>query len=233
MRRPLVRLLAATACALLAPALAFAHGVGDGDQLFIESSTGSQIVPFLYLGAKHMVTGYDHLLFLVGVIFFLHRLREVAGYVSLFSIGHSVTLLYGVLSGTDVNPYLVDAIIGLSVVYKAFDNLGALRRWLGFQPDTRVAVGVFGLFHGFGLATKLQDFSLSQDGLVANILSFNAGVELGQLLALGMVLIGMGYWRRTEAFARHARAVNLALVAAGLALVAWQLTGYVSAGGSP
>lgn len=221
---------AAVFAACLAPALAFAHGVGDGDQLFIETSTGSQIVPFVYLGAKHMVTGYDHLLFLVGVIFFLHRLREVAGYVSLFSLGHSITLLYGVLSGTDVNPYLVDAVIGLSVVYKGLDNLGALRGWLGFQPDTRVAVGVFGLFHGFGLATKLQDFSLSPDGLVPNILAFNAGVEIGQFLALGMVLIGMGYWRRTSAFTRHARAVNLGLVFAGLGLVAYQMNSYFSAG---
>jgi hypothetical protein len=210
----------------MAPLSALAHGVAEGDQRFIEGSTGAQIVPFIYLGAKHMVTGYDHLLFLIGVIFFLYRLREVALYVSLFALGHSVTLLFGVLSGTHVNPYLIDAIIGLSVVYKGLDNLGLLKRWIGFQPDTRAAVLIFGLFHGFGLATKLQDFSLSPDGLVWNILAFNVGVELGQYLALSVILIAMGYWRHTAAFRRQAGGANLLLVAAGLALFAWQLAGY-------
>jgi hypothetical protein len=211
---------------VLAPLAAWAHGVAEGDQRFIEGSTGAQIVPFIYLGAKHMVTGYDHLLFLVGVLFFLYRLREVGLYVSLFALGHSVTLLFGVLSGTHVNPYLIDAIIGLSVVYKGLDNLGLLKRWLGFQPDTRAAVLIFGLFHGFGLATKLQDFSLSPEGLVWNILAFNVGVELGQYLALSVILIAMGYWRHTAAFRRQAGGANLLLVAAGLALFAWQLAGY-------
>lgn len=210
------------------PSAAWAHGVAHGDQAFIETSVGSQIIPFIYLGAKHMVTGYDHLLFLVGVIFFLYRLKEVAVYVSLFAVGHSATLLYGVLSGTNVNPYIVDAIIGFSVVYKGLDNLGAFQRWFGFQPNTKAAVLIFGLFHGFGLATKLQDFSLSQNGLVANILAFNVGVEIGQFLALGMVLIGMGYWRRTEAFTRHAFAANVALMVAGLGLVVYQVNGYLN-----
>ena len=218
--------LVALAAALLAPSYALAHGVAHGDQAFIESAAGSQIIPFIYLGAKHMVTGYDHLLFLVGVIFFLYRMKEVAVYVSLFAVGHSVTLLYGVLSGTNVNPYIVDAIIGLSVVYKGLDNMGAFQRWFGFQPNTKAAVLIFGLFHGFGLATKLQDFSLSKDGLVGNILAFNIGVEIGQFLALGIVLIGMGYWRRTETFGRHAFAANAALIVAGLGLVAYQTNGY-------
>ena len=212
---------------LVAASSALAHGVTGGDQLFIESSAGSQLGPFVYLGAKHMVTGYDHLLFLVGVIFFLYGMKQVATYVSLFAVGHSVTLLYGVLSGTNVNPFLVDAVIGFSVVYKGLDNLGLLKRWLGRQPDTKVAVLLFGLVHGFGLATKLQDFSLSEEGLVGNILAFNVGVELGQFLALGLILIGMGYWRRADSFRRHARGANMALIVAGLALVAHQLNGYV------
>ena len=211
---------------ILAPSSAFAHGVGVGDQLFLESSSGSQLIPFVYLGAKHMVTGYDHILFLVGVIFYLYRMKEVAVYVSLFAVGHSATLLYGVLSGTNVNPYMVDAIIGFSVVYKGLDNLGAFQRWFGFQPNTKAAVLLFGLFHGFGLATKLQDFNLSLDGLVGNILAFNIGVEIGQFLALGVVLIGMGYWRCTTAFSRHARAANALLIAAGLGLAAYQIAGY-------
>ncbi len=173
-----------------------------------------------------MVTGYDHLLFLVGVIFFLFKMREVVVYVTLFSIGHSTTLLFGVFSEIQVDPFLIDAIIGLSVVYKGLDNLGVLERRLGFQPNTKAAVLIFGLFHGFGLATKLQDFELSPDGLVGNIVAFNVGVEVGQMLALGVVLIGMGLWRRTEGFTRHANLVNGLLVVAGLLLTAYQLTGF-------
>jgi len=222
------RWLAFTALLLLAfmASSVFAHGVAEDDKLFIEQSSGMQLIPFIYLGAKHMITGYDHLLFLFGVIFFLYRMREVGAYVTLFAIGHSVTLLYGVLSGTHVNPYIVDAIIGLSVVYKALDNLGAFKRVLGLQPDTRVAVLIFGFFHGFGLATKLQEFTLSQDGLVANILAFNVGVELGQLLALAAILIVMGFWRRTDAFGRHAFMANVALMTAGFVLMGYQMTAY-------
>jgi len=204
----------------------FAHGVSDGDKAFIVQSSGMRLLPFIYLGAKHMVTGYDHLFFLFGVIFFLYRMRDVGVYVTLFAVGHSVTLIYGVLSGTHVNPYLVDAIIGLSVVYKALDNLGAFKRVFGFQPDTRAAVLIFGFFHGFGLATKLQEFALSKEGLVPNILAFNVGVELGQLLALSAILIVMGFWRRTDAFRHQAFAANAALMTAGFVLMGYQITGY-------
>lgn len=212
--------------ALASGSLALAHGVPDGDRAFIEQAAGMQLPIYTYLGAKHMVTGYDHLLFLLGVIFFLYRAREVAIYVTLFAVGHSVTLLGGVLGELHVNPYLVDAIIGLSVVYKALDNLGAYRQWFGFQPNPKVAVLVFGFFHGFGLATKLQDFSLSPDGLIANMIAFNVGVELGQLLALAGILVAMGYWRRTAAFSRQAFAANAALMTAGFVLIGYQLTGY-------
>ena len=212
---------------LLSPSV-FAHGVAEDDKLFIEQSSGVQLIPFIYLGAKHMVTGYDHLLFLFGVIFFLYRMREVGVYVTLFAIGHSVTLLYGVLSDTHVNPYIVDAIIGLSVAYKALDNLGAFQRVLGFQPNLKAAVLIFGFFHGFGLATKLQEFTLSQDGLVSNILAFNVGVELGQLLALTVILIAMGLWRRTDSFGRQALAANVTLMTAGFVLMGYQITGYIT-----
>ncbi len=211
---------------LMVADLTLAHGVAEGDAAFLEQSAGAQLLPFTYLGAKHMVTGYDHLLFLFGVIFFLYRMKDVGIYVTLFAVGHSVTLLYGVLSGTHVNPYLIDAIIGLSVVYKALDNLGAFQRWFGVQPNTKAAVLIFGFFHGFGLATKLQDFELSGDGLVANILAFNVGVELGQLLALGAILILMNYWRQSVSFLRHAFTSNVILMAAGFILVGYQLTGY-------
>lgn len=205
---------------------AFAHGVSDDDKAYIVQNSGRQLLPFIYLGAKHMVTGYDHLLFLFGVIFFLYRLRDVGAYVTLFAVGHSVTLIYGVLSGTNVNPYLVDAIIGLSVVYKALDNLGAFKRMLGFQPNTKAAVLIFGFFHGFGLATKLQEFTLSKEGLIPNILAFNVGVEFGQLLALSAILILMGFWRRSEAFRHQALTANAAIMTAGFVLMGYQLTGY-------
>ena len=219
--RPVVLLLLT-----LSASAAFAHGVADDDKAFIQQNSGIQLLPFIYLGAKHMVTGYDHLLFLFGVIFFLYRMKDIGIYVSLFAIGHSVTLLFGVLSGTHVNPYIVDAIIGLSVVYKALDNLGAFQRVLGFQPNTKAAVLIFGFFHGFGLATKLQEFMSSREGLVPNILAFNVGVEMGQLLALSAILIAMGFWRRSSAFKHQAVAANAMLMAAGFVLVGYQLAGY-------
>jgi HupE/UreJ protein len=174
-----------------------------------------------------MVTGYDHLLFLAGVIFFLYRLKEVALYVTLFAVGHSSTLLLGVLTGLHVNPFLIDAIIGLSVVYKALDNMDAFRTLFGWQPNAKLAVLVFGFFHGFGLATKLQELNLSRDGLVPNMLAFNVGVEIGQLLALSAILLVMNYWRRTASFARHAYGANVAILTAGFVLTGLQLTGYV------
>ena len=184
-------------------------------------------MPFLYIGAKHMVTGYDHLLFLVGVIFFLYTTREVLIYVSFFTIGHSVTLMTGVLAGIAVDPYLIDAIIGFSIVYKGFDNLGGLRRILGFQPNTKAAVMIFGLFHGFGLATKLQEFAVPKNGLFVNMLAFNVGVEAGQFIALAFVLLAITFWRRHPGFLRHAWAANVALMSGGLVLVGYQLSGYL------
>lgn len=211
---------------LLASGQLLAHGVAEGDAAFIQGNEGIQFIPFIYLGAKHMVSGYDHLLFLFGVIFFLYRLKDVGVYVSLFAVGHSVTLLWGVLNNTQVSPYIVDAIIGLSVVYKGFDNLGGFKKLLGYQPNTKAAVLIFGFFHGFGLATKLQDFTLSEDGLVANIIAFNIGVEIGQLLALSAILILMGYWRRTSAFQRYAFTSNGVLMSLGFMLMGYQMTGY-------
>jgi len=211
---------------LLAPDIVLAHGVTGRDATFLQAIDGPAIGPFLYLGAKHMVTGYDHLLFLVGVIFFLYRLRDVVQYVSLFTIGHSLTLLAGVLGNIQANANIVDAIIGLSVVYKAFENMGGFERVLGFRPNTRAAVMIFGLFHGFGLATKLQEFTVSENGLVTNIVSFNVGVEIGQVLALTAILIGISFWRTKPGFLRHAFATNTALMTGGFLLMGYQLAGY-------
>lgn len=211
---------------MLTPTVASAHGVSSRDGQFLQSLNGAAIAPLLYLGAKHMVTGYDHLLFLVGVIFFLYRLKDILLYVSLFTIGHSLTLLIGAIGGLRVNPYIIDAIIGLSIVYKGFENIGGFRRFLGFQPNTRVAVLIFGLFHGLGLATKLQEFALSKNGLVTNIVSFNIGVEMGQLLALTGVLIALSYWRTRPGYLQHAYLTNAVLMTAGFVLVGYQVAGY-------
>ena len=208
--------------------IAVAHGVAEKDQGFLIHNTGAQIVPFMYLGAKHMVTGYDHLLFLTGVIFFLYKLKDVALYVTLFAVGHSVTLLLGVLGDVQVNPYLIDVIIGFSIVYKAFENLDGFRTVFDFQPDTRVAVLVFGFFHGFGLSTKLQELGLAQDGLIMNLISFNIGVELGQFAALVIILIAMNTWRASGRFWRNARNANIILMAAGFLLIGYQLGGYIT-----
>jgi hypothetical protein len=208
------------------PAALQAHGVSGRDAWFLQFIDGPAVGPFMYLGAKHMVTGYDHLLFLVGVIFFLYRLKDVVTYVSLFTIGHSVTLLVGVLGGVRANPFLIDAIIGFSVVYKAFENMDGFKRFLGVQPNTRLAVLVFGLFHGFGLATKLQEFELSANGLVTNIVSFNVGVEIGQGLALTAILIALTWWRTRHGFMEHAFATNALVMGCGFLLVGFQLSGY-------
>lgn len=213
-------------CLFLGNTEAFAHAVTAGDKGYIQEISGVNLLPFVYLGAKHMMTGYDHILFLFGVIFFLYRFQHIGLYVSLFALGHSTTMILGVYFNVGINSYLIDAIIGLSVVYKAMDNIGAFQRWFGFQPNTKVATLVFGLFHGFGLATKILEYQISPDGLVPNLLAFNVGVEIGQLLALAVILIGMGYWRRTPSFIRNAYTANVAMMSAGFILVGMQLTGY-------
>lgn len=208
------------------PDVLSAHGVSNRDAAFVRTVTGAAPAPFMYLGAKHMVTGYDHLLFLVGVIFFLYRTTDVIKYVSLFTLGHSVTLLAGVLANVPANAYIIDAIIGLSVVYKGFENIGGFERVFGRRPDARWAVLIFGLFHGLGLATKLQELALPANGLVANLVAFNVGVEMGQVLALMGVLVAFSWWRTRHGFLRHAFTTNTALMAGGFALLGYQLVGY-------
>jgi len=206
---------------------AFGHGVDANTEQFLLGNQGVALMPYLYIGAKHMLTGYDHLLFLIGVIFFLYRSKDILLYVSLFTLGHSLTLLFGVLHNIAINPYLIDAIIGLSVIYKGFDNLGGFQRTLGFQPNSKIAVLIFGLFHGFGLASKLQDFQLPEEGLMANLIAFNLGVELGQFIALGAILTLIVFWRRNSSFLRFSTATNTLLMSAGMLLFGYQLTGYL------
>ena len=227
MSRPCI--VAAAFVLLSVPVLVLAHNVSQSNASFVEAIDGPAIFPFLYLGAKHMTTGYDHLLYLVGVVFFLYRGRDVLLYVTLFTVGHSVTLLAGVLGGLTVNAFVIDAIIGLSIVYKAFENMGGFERVFGFRPDMRAAVLVFGLCHGLGLATKLQALTIADNGLITNMLSFNVGVELGQVLALVVVLLILVRWRRHTSFARHAFATNTILMAGGFLLAGYQITGYLVA----
>lgn len=204
----------------------FAHNISDSNAQFVEGVSGPAIAPFLYLGAKHMVTGYDHLLFLVGVIFFLYKIKDVVLYVTLFTIGHSITLLGGVLGGLQVNAYLIDAIIGFSIVYKAFENMGGFKQLFNVEPNTKIAVFIFGLFHGLGLATKLQDFTVSEDGLVINIISFNVGVEIGQILALTAILLLLIRWRQSSHFIKQAFSANALLMTGGFLLAGYQLALY-------
>ncbi len=226
-RRDLFRLkLLVLAVLVLTVSSAMAHDVTPGDAGYIQEIWGVHIIPFMYLGAKHMVTGYDHILFLLGVVFFLYKMKDVAIYVSLFAVGHSITMLAGVWFGWGISSYIVDAIIGFSVVYKALDNLGAFQRWFGYQPNTKAATLIFGLIHGTGLATKILEYEIAKDGLLANLLSFNVGVEIGQLLALAVILIVMGYWRKSERFFRQAYSVNVIMMSLGFILMGLQITGY-------
>jgi len=222
-------LFALAVAVLLWADMALAHAVTLGDKGYIQEVTGVHIIPFLYLGAKHMVTGYDHILFLMGVIFFLYGMKEIGIYVTLFAVGHSVTMLAGVWFGFGINSYVIDAIIGFSVVYKALDNLGAFQKWFGVQPDTKVATMLFGFLHGFGLASKIIDYDISPDGLLPNLLAFNLGVEIGQLMALALLLLVMSRWRATPSFSRQAYAANVLMMTAGFALMGFQIAGFVVA----
>ncbi len=212
---------------LFGPIEALAHNISDANAQFVQGLEGTAVVPFMYLGAKHMVTGYDHLLYLLGVVFFLRRLKDVVLYVSLFTLGHSLTLMTGVLVELSVNAYLIDTIIGLSVVYKAFENIDGFKQVFGFQIDARAAVFIFGLFHGLGLATKLQELSLSAESLVVNMLSFNIGVEIGQALALAVIVVVLVQWRRHTAFHGHAFIANMMLMSAGFVLAGYQFASYL------
>lgn len=204
----------------------FAHGVSGKDADFLQQVDGQALIIFAYLGAKHMVTGYDHLLYLFGVLFFLNRLKDVALFVSLFALGHSITLLWGVLSQTYINAYLIDSIIGLSIVYKAIENLGGIRKIFCYQLSPRVAVFCFGLIHGLGLASKLQDLVTSKNGLVANIISFNAGVEIGQIFALSLAYLFIGWLKNLDNYPNYARRSNLTMIFLGFLIAINQISLY-------
>jgi HupE / UreJ protein len=215
-------------CALALTSRAAAHGVASGDAALVLDGSGARPWLFVWLGAKHMVTGYDHLLYLAGVVFFVRRAREVLGYATLFAVGHSVTLVGCVLTNTHGSESLVDAAIGASVVYKAAENLGAFAPPFPLRIPPRLAVLVFGLVHGVGLGAKLLSLRLPSEGLLVNLLSFNAGVELGQLVALGVLVGLVAAWRSWPGFERGARYVNRLAIAGGAALIAVHLAHFVA-----
>lgn len=208
---------------------AIAHTITGNDANYVQAIDGPAVAPFIYLGAKHMVTGYDHLLYLLGVVFFLHSPIQVLRFVSLFAVGHSLTLLAGVLLHLRLNAFVIDAVIGFSIVYKAFENLGGLRGLGRWHPDPHTAVFAFGLVHGLGLASKLQAFTLSDNGLLINMLSFNLGVEIGQFLALGGIMLLLIVWRSRPGFAGSALMANTLLMSGGFILTVYQLMVWANA----
>lgn len=212
---------------LLLAAPAFAHGVEEGDAAFVAENRGPALIPFAYLGAKHMVTGYDHLLYLVAILFFVRNVRSALLYATLFSLGHSTTLILGVLMRTGANSAVVDAIIGLSIVYKAFENVGGFRGIPKLHLNPKLAVFGFGLIHGLGLATKLLQLRPSPDGLLENLIAFNVGVEIGQFTALGILLVLL---RSAHQWNPRLRlAINLLLMVCGFLLAGFHTATYIEA----
>lgn len=218
------RLLSSALVLLLLPALALAHGITEGDR---QAMLAGGNLRYLMLGATHMLTGYDHLLFIFGVIFFVTNIRETVKYITAFTLGHSITLVFATIYGLSANYYLIDALIALSVCYKGFENLDGFNRYLGRpSPSLLPVIFGFGLIHGFGLSTRLQQLPLGEEGVVLRILSFNVGVELGQIIALSVMVAVLASWRRTRSFGRFTALSNRGLIAAGLVLFLVQMHGY-------
>lgn len=221
-----------TAAALLLSPAAYAHDVSEqARQRMLDGGW----LDVIWIGAEHMLTGYDHLLFLLGVLFFLSSFWQIVRFITAFTLGHTLTLLFATLAGITADAYLVDAVIALTVCYKAFENLGGFQRWLGSKaPDLMFMVFVFGLIHGFGLSTRLQQLTLMEDpGLVGKILAFNVGVELGQIAALAVMVAVVRLWRDTPGWGAVMRGANLVLFAAGVLLFGQQINGFFSSPASP
>ena len=205
----------------------YAHGISAED---MQAMTDGGNLHYIWLGATHMLTGYDHLLFLLGVVFFLTSTKDIVKFVTVFTIGHSITLIFATFMGISANYYLIDAVIALSVIYKAFDNNGGFQNYLGVKsPNLLVMVFIFGLIHGFGLSTRLQQLPLGEQNfdMLLKIISFNIGVEIGQILALMVMLIVLTQWRKTASFLQLSKVANDVLMFAGFMLLLMQLHGYL------
>jgi HupE / UreJ protein len=213
--------------ALVAAARAGAHGISAADQA---AMLNGGMLRYVQLGATHMLTGYDHLLFLFGVVFFLENVRDVVKFVTAFTFGHSVTLILATFLGIKANPFAIDAVIAISVCYKAIDNNGYFQSYLQMRsPNVLIVVLVFGLIHGFGLSTRLQQLPLgaAQSQVLARIVSFNVGVELGQVAALIPMVLVLRRWRRADGFAHASKVANDCVLAVGVLLVLMQMHGYL------
>jgi len=211
-------------CLTLLSSFALAHGMSAEDQARILNAGPLE---YMRLGATHMLTGYDHLLFLFGVMFFLTRFKDILILITAFTIGHSITLVFATLAGIQANYYLIDAVIALTVCYKAFENLDGFKKYLEVNsPNLTGMVVAFGLIHGFGLSTRLQQLPLGDEGLVIKILAFNLGVELGQIIALTIIFILLTGWRITKSFRKFSKAANVLLMVVGILLLLMQLHGY-------
>ncbi|MGY8813900.1 MAG: HupE/UreJ family protein [Gammaproteobacteria bacterium] len=201
-----------------------AHGMSEAEiQAIIEGGNLS----YIKIGAMHMLTGFDHLLFVFGIIFFLRTFLDIVKYVTLFTLGHSVTLIFATLSAIQLNYFIIDAVIGLSVSYIAFANIDGFRKYLNINPPNMMAmIFSLGLIHGLGLSSRLQELPLSEDGLLLNIISFNVGIELGQIFALVLMLLVIVAWRKSKSFASLSIASNYLLILAGGFLFLMQMHGY-------
>ncbi|ART51834.1 MULTISPECIES: HupE/UreJ family protein [Acidovorax] len=225
-RRFVLLALAALAIAIGLPFDALAHGISEADR---QRMLSGGYLQYVGLGVTHMLTGYDHLLFLFGVVFFLSNFKDVAKFVTVFTIGHCITLVFATFFKITWNYYLVDAIIAISVIYKGFDNNGGFQKYFDMKsPNLLAAVFGFGLLHGFGLSTRLQQLPLGDDStsMLIRILSFNLGVEIGQIAALAVMVALLSLWRHRPSFKRFSYAANLGLVFAGVLLLLMQLHGY-------
>lgn len=210
--------------ALLIPVAAFAHGMSDADKLAIAEGGNLR---FMWLGATHMLSGYDHLLFVFGIVFFLKTFKEIVKYITAFTLGHSITLIFATFNRIQLDYLLIDAVIGLSVAYIAFANIDGFRRHLRIAPpNLLVMILLLGLIHGFGLSTRLQALPLSESDLLMNIVSFNIGVEFGQVFALSVMLLLLAGWRKTQSFQSFSHITNIGLIFAGGLLFLMQMHGY-------
>ncbi|TGN16936.1 HupE/UreJ family protein [Leptospira idonii] len=202
----------------------FAHGMSDADKQKILDAGHLQ---YFELGASHMLSGYDHLLFLFGVIFFLTKFKDIVKFITAFTLGHSITLVFATVYTIQANYFLIDAVIALTVIYKGFDNLDGFKKYLNtVSPNLLLMVFTFGLIHGFGLSTRLQQLPLPKEGLILKILSFNVGVEVGQVFALTAMLLILAGWRKTKSFQRFSNAMNFGLILLGSLLFLMQLHGF-------
>ena len=211
---------------MVLPIIAHAHGVSPEDQATLANGG---LLSYIIVGAKHMITGYDHLLFLVGVIFFLKDFKDIVKFVSVFTIGHSITLIFATYFGIKADEHLIDAVIALSVLYKGFENLGGFSKILKTKsPNLLLMVFIFGLIHGFGLSTRLQSFDLGEGSFLAKIICFNVGVELGQITALIPIIFIINFWKNKSGYKSFYNITNWFLVFAGIALFIFQLYMYYS-----